>query len=790
MNIMNKRIERLRKRYVESERKVDIDRAIIVTEAYKKNEDKPPIIARALALEAIFCQMSIAVREDELIVGNLTKNRKGTPLFPEYAVGWILRSMDTFPTRKGDRFQITPQQKQTLREVLPYWKGKSLRDKIKGAVPDFLKKMLEFGIFANENFTMSGPGHLVPDHERILKHGLARIRDDCHRQLEALDRSDPAYIDQANLYQAAAMACDAIMHWAMRYSREAERQAETALDPVRRQELLKIAANCRRVPAEPAQSFWEALQCVYFIQIAIQIEANGLSISLGRPDQFLYPYYKQDMDTGELDRQRLFELIETFYLKLSETDKIYSNEATRFLQGPGHGQTFTLGGITRDGQDATNELSHIFLEADREIRLVQPDIAIRVHQTMSEAFLQKAAVNIREGLTKPKFMNDEVVIQSMLNIGMPLQDARDWGSLGCSEPVICGKTDSWGNAGQINLTKCLELALNDGKCMLTDQQMGPRTGDPAAFARFEDLLEAFRKQVRYFVEYLVLYDNIIDRYHAEVMPVPILSVVVGGCLEKGVEFNRGGATYNTSSPVGVGPITAGDSLAAVKKLVFDEKALDMKKLLQALMHNFEGQENLRLMLISKAPKFGNDDDFVDILCNEVACVFCDELRKYTNPRNGPYIGALYYLTANIPFGHRTAATPDGRKAGEPLNDGGISPVHGRDKMGATAVAKSVGKLDQQRIPHGTILNQRFHPSVLDGQDKLRMFTRYIRTFMDLGGWHSQMNVVTSDILKTAQQAPDDYKDLVIRVAGYSAYFTQLEKEVQNDIIKRTEHVSF
>ena len=786
---MNRRIERLRKRYVASERKVDIERAVIVTDAYKRNEDKPPIIAKALALEAVFSQMSIAVREDELIVGNLAKDRKGTPLFPEYAVGWILRSMDTFPTRKGDRFQITDEQKETLREVLPYWKSKSLRDKIKGALPDFLKEIIEFGLFGNENFTMSGPGHLVPDHERILKLGLARIRDDCIRRLESLDYSDPEYMDKANLYKAAIIVCNAMIAWAQRYAQEAERQAEAEADSNRRTELLRIAENCRQVPAQPARDFWEALQCVYFIQIAIQLEANGLSISLGRPDQFLYPYYKNDLDTGKLDRDGLYELIETFYLKLSETDKVYSNEATRFLQGPGHGQTFTLGGVTRTGQDATNELSHIFLEADRDIRLVQPDIAIRVHQTMPESFLQKAAINIREGLTKPKFMNDEVVIQSMLDIGIPLEDARDWGSLGCSEPVICGKTDSWGNAGQMNLAKCLELALNDGKCMLTGKQMGPRTGDPEDFIEFDDLLEAYRKQVRYFIEFLVLYDNIIDRFHAEVMPVPILSVAVSDCLNKGVEFNRGGAKYNTSSPAGVGPITAGDSLAAVKKLVFEENTISMKELHNALMNNFEDRESMRLMLINKAPKFGNDEDLVDHLCNEVACVFCDELRNYTNPRKGPFIGALYYLTANIPFGHRTAATPDGRKAGEPLNDGGVSPVHGRDKKGATAVAKSVGKLDQQRIPHGTILNQRFHPSVMEGEDKLRLFTRYIRTFMDLGGWHNQINVVTSDILKAAQQSPDEHKDLVIRVAGYSAYFTQLEKEVQDDIIGRTEHVS-
>lgn len=787
---MNERIARLRKRFVDSQRKVDTERAVIVTDTFRQNEDKPPIMAKALAVEAIFSKMTIAVRDDELIVGNLAQDPRGTPLFPEYAAGWILRSMDTFPTRKGDRFHISTDQKEALRSILPYWKGKCLRDKIKGSLPDFLRPLLAFGVFGNENFTMSGPGHLVPDHERILKLGLSRIRDDCQKRYESLDPANPDFIDLETLYRACSIICTGMTRWAERYAEEAQRQAEVQRDPERRQELLRIAANCRRVPAQPARDFWEALQCIYFVQIAIQLEANGLSISMGRPDQYLYPYFRQDLQSGSLSPNSLFELVEAFYLKLSETDKIYSNEATRFLQGPGHGQTFSLGGVNSRGKDATNELSHLFLEADREIHLVQPDIAVRVHQTTPESFLMKAAANIRQGLTKPKFMNDEVVIQSMLGIGVPLEDARDWGSLGCSEPVVCGKTNSWGNAGQLNLAKCLELALNNGRCMLSGTQMGPQTGDPKDFSSFEQVVAAFRTQVEYFVKYLVLYDNIIDRFHALIMPVPLLSVVVGDCLDKGLEFNRGGARYNTSSPVGVGPITAGDSLAAVKKLVYDKRAVTMDALQQALCNNFEGREDLRLMLVNRAPKFGNDDDLVDGLCNEVATVFCDELRKYRNPRGGPYIGALYYLTANIPFGRRTGATPDGRKAGEPLNDGGISPVHGRDRKGATAVAKSVGKLDQQRIPHGTILNQRFHPSVLAGEEKIHLFTRYIRTFMDLGGWHNQINVVTSEVLKEAQQQPDAYKDLVIRVAGYSAYFTQLEKEVQDDIIERTEHHSF
>ncbi len=784
---MQARIVRLRKRFVESERKVDIERAVIVTELFRQNEDKPPIVAKAMALEAVFARMHIAVRADELIVGNLTQDPRGTPLFPEYAVGWILESMDTFPSRQGDRFQISEAQKHTLRTVLPYWKGKCLRDKINGALPEELRQSLATGVFGNENFTMSGPGHLVPDYERILEQGLLAVRDDCTRSLAALERADPDFLDKANLYTACRTVCEGVMQWAGRYAAMAEALAQEETDTTRRTELLRIAANCRRVPAHPPRDFWEALQCVYFIQIAIQIESNGLSIALGRADQFLFPYFRQDLESGVIDRETAVELVQAFYLKLSETDKIYSNAATRFLQGPSHGQTLTLGGVNPQGRDATNELSHLLLEADRDIHLVQPDIALRVHRTLPEAFLRKAALNIREGLTKPKLMNDEVVIQSMLDLGIPLAEARDWGALGCSEPAICGKTNSWGNAGQLNLAKCVELALNDGRCLLSEIQMGPRTGDARDFTCFEEVLEAFKGQLRYFLELLVSYDNIIDRHHADVMPAPLLSVVVRDCLAKGVEFNQGGARYNTTSPVGVGPITAGDALAAVKKLVYTDRAIPMRELLEALGSNFQNREPLRLMLVNRAPKFGNDDDLVDGLCNEVLAIFADELRRYRNPRNGPFIGAFYYLTANIPFGQRTAASADGRKAGEPLNDGGISPAHGRDRNGATAVAKSVGKLDHQRLPHGTILNQRFHPSVFAGEDKLRLFSHYIRTFMDLGGWHTQVNIVTSDVLRKAQQDPKDYQDLVIRVAGYSAYFTQLEADVQNDIIDRTEH---
>ena len=373
---------------------------------------------------------------------------------------------------------------------------------------------------------------------------------------------------------------------------------------------------------------------------------------------------------------------------------------------------------------------------------------------------------------------------------MSLEDARNWGALGCSESVVCGNQNSWGNSGLISLTKCLELALNDGKCTLTGKQMGPHTGKPNEFKTFEEVLTAFKKQVNYFTKYLVLYDNIIDHAQMQFAPLALYSILTRDCLKTGIEFNKGGARYNTTSPLGVGPITTGDSLAAIKQIVFEKKLITMKELDEVLINDFEGKEDIRQMLLNRAPKFGNDEDLADDLCNEVLKIYCHELSKYKNVRGGAFIPGLYYLTANIPFGLSTAATPDGRKAREALNDGGISPSQGRDKKGATAVAKSVGKLDLVRVHHGAILNQRFHPSLLEGENKLKLFMQYIRSFMDLGGWYVQFNVVTTDILKDAQKNPENYRDLVIRVAGYSAFFTDLESALQEDIIKRAEKVAY
>ncbi|MDR1315431.1 MAG: formate C-acetyltransferase/glycerol dehydratase family glycyl radical enzyme [Spirochaetales bacterium] len=783
---MNSRIARLKQEFLDSTRQADTERAEIVTESYQRHERLPVMLKKAYVFRDILERMSIDIRPDELIVGNQNKNRRGAPFFPEYAIDWIRDQMGDLMTRKGDRFFISEGQKAELRALVPYWEGRCLRDEVLKRLPEDLKAIHSLGVFGNENYTMSGPGHMSPNYTYLLKKGYAALAEECRMKM-----SQPGA--PRDFYEACAISCEALINFAGRYADLAENLADemgcsTDADVARQRELREISRICRRVPAAPPSGFREALQFIYFCQIAIQLEANGLSIVLGRLDQTLIDYYRRDISSGELTEDSAMEILECFFLKLNEVDKIYSNQATRFLQGPGHGQCITLGGCREDRSDATNELSYMILDADYEVRLVQPDIALRIHKGTPDGLLRKATINIRAGINKIKIFGDDVIIRAMEDIGIDRKDAWNFNLLGCSEAVIEGKTNSWGNSGHVNLAKCLELALNNGVCMLSGARMGPATGNPEDFSSFDAVLAAFKSQVQYFVRHLTEYDNILDAAHADLVPLPFYSTVVEGCLERGIEFNRGGAVYNTSCPLGVGPVTTGDSLYAIRKLVFDEHRVSLPDLVKALRGDFADQEPLRQMLINRAPKFGNDIDEVDEVCNTVLRIFCDELRLYTNPRGGPFIGALYYLSANIPFGLKTAASADGRKAGQPLNDGGISPNHGMDRNGPTAVAKSVGKLDNMKVPHGCVLNQRFHPSVFEGEGKIELFADYMRGFIDLGGWECQYNVVTTETLKDAQSHPEKYGDLVVRVAGYSAYFTALEKELQDDIINRTEQV--
>ena len=783
---MTDRVNRLKNAFLNATRQVDVERTVLVTRSYQQTTDQPEILRRAIALRNILTHMSVVIREDELIVGAHAKVLRGVPLFPEYATDWLDSQMDDFMTRPGDQFCITEEQKATVRECLCYWKGKSLRDHMVKAIPQDIADVMATGVISNVNYTMSAPGHTVPHYAYLLNTGYLNIKARAEKLADGLDRCAADYIDKLNFYRAIVITCDAVIAFANRYADHAEALAGSEKDEQRKRELLEIAEVCRNVPAHPARTFREALQFVYFVQLIIQTEGNGLAIGMGRMDCYTRMLYEADIKAGRLNHDTALELVECLYLKLNEIDKVYSNEATRSLQGPAHGQTITLGGTEdADGADVTNDVSLLLLEADFDIRLVQPDIAVRIHAHTPEALLMAAARNVKYGINKVKIFNDEVIERAMHRLGFKGDDACNYSFLGCSEPVTDGKTDSWGNSGHINLAKVLELALNDGVCMLTGRELGPHTGNPAQFCSIEDVKRAFEIQLAYFVRALVIFDNILDRYQAQYAPLPFYSTVITDCVGRGVEFNAGGAVYNTTSPLGIGPITAGDSIEAIRRVVFEDQRITMAQLVEALRTNFEGKEALRLMLQNRAPKYGNDVDEADEMSRYVADCFYDELAKYRNARGGPYTAGLYYLTANIPHGSNTAATPDGRRARTPLNDGGVSPTHGMDKKGATAVIRSAGKLDNERAGHGCVLNQLLHPSIFNGAHGDEVFCAYMRSIVDSGAWESQFNVITPDELRRAQEHPEEYKSLVVRVAGYSAYFTALEKEMQDDIIDRT-----
>jgi len=782
---MNDRIEKLRNTFLSATRMADTERAVLITESYKRNEDKSEPMKRALALYHLMDKMSINIHENELLVGCHTQFVRSAPLFPEYSGGWIAAQMDDFPTRPGDKFEITEDQKATMRKLLEYWKGRSLDERIMACVPDEFKPVLDTKVIYNASYAAKSPGHLVPNYEYLLKTGFDKIIQRCEKKLSELDMNNDDYVDKREFYLSTIESMKAAIRYMKRFSELAMEMAKYEKDDLRKEELIKIAKNCANIPAKPASSYWEALQFILLVQLTIQLEGNGLAISLGRMDKYLYPYYKADIDAGRIDKKQALELMECLYLKLSEIDKIASNESAAVNTGPAHGQTITIGGTLEDGSDITNDISILVLEADRRIGLAQPDIAVRIHKGTSQRLIDATTKNVKSGLNKVKIYNDELIERAVKMIGISDEDAYNFSFLGCSEPVIDGKTNSWGNSGHLNLAKCIELALNDGRCMLTNQQMGPKTGKAILFTCFDDVKEAYRRQVEYFTDILVKYDRIIDMCHKRYLSLPFCSVVIDDCIERGVDFERGGAKYNFISPLGVGPITVGDSLMAIKKLVFDDQKLSIDSLIKALKNDFSEEEPLRLMLRNKAPKYGNDIDEADKMSDFAMTVFCDALEGRKDARGGVFTAGIYYLTANVPNGERTAATPNGRHSGEPLNDGGISPTHGDDKSGATAVLKSAGKLSNVRAGHGSVLNQLIHPTIFKGEDSDRIFGEFMRSIVDCGVWETQFNVVTKEDLIRAQEHPDEYRSLIVRVAGYSAFFIVLGKSVQDDIINRT-----
>jgi pyruvate formate-lyase/glycerol dehydratase family glycyl radical enzyme len=768
-----------------------IERARLVTDSYRETEVEPMLIRRAKAIAKVLKEMTIFIQRDQLIAGTQASRLRAAPLFPETEASYLGKEIDLFEKREQDRLIVRPKIKQELTEdILPYWKNKNIKKLALAAMPQQTRRLvqLEDQIFSVDIHLTGSIGHVLVDYDKVLGRGLLDIKEEIEERIRKLDLTDPDEGQKLNFYEAEIMLCDAIVEWAGRYADEAERLAKEEKDKRWKEELKLIARICRRVPAYPAEDFREAIQSFWFTHLLLYIEQDGLAVSPGRFDQYMYPYLKKSIAEQRMSKEEAQELLECLWIKFTEIMRAYDFECAKYYAGFSISENVVLGGQDRAGRDATNELSYMCLEAEAHTKLPQPNLGVRIHPNTPDTFLMKAVDVASAGRTKPEFFNDTIGIAVMLSLGVPLEDARDYGISGCVEavPPHCnGMT----NSAMSNIGKALELALNDGKCRLSGKQVGPNTGDPRSFKSIKDLIDAFEQQVRFYVREMVTAINIIERTHAQYYPLPYFSLVIDDCIERGLDVTAGGARYNYTGPQAVGLGDVADSLAAVKQFVFEDQQLTMDDLIDALDRNFEGMDTLRQKLITQSPKWGNDDDYVDDLAREVVRIFCSEVSRYRNTRGGVYRPGVYSVSANVPLGLHVGALPNGKLSRAPLADG-VAPVHGCDLRGPTAIAKSIAKLDHEIITNGTILNMKFTPKLLEDNSGKRSLANLIRTYFDLGGWHVQFNVVSADTLRAAQKQPEKHKGLIIRVAGYSAFFVELDTAVQDDIIERTELKKF
>jgi pyruvate formate-lyase/glycerol dehydratase family glycyl radical enzyme len=780
------RVEAIKDRFITITPEICVERAQLVTQSYKETVDQPIYIRRAKALEKILNGMTIFIQDGELIVGNQCTKSRATPVFPEFSCKWLEAELDRLEKRTGDVFLISEEKKQILRDTFPYWDGKTTNELAASLMPQDAKTAQAAGVFTVGNYFFNGVGHISVDYAKVLAEGLAGIIADVEQEKSKLDITNPEHLQKSIFLDSIIISNKAVISFAERFAEEADRLARSEQDPTRKAELNEIARICSKVPASPAGTFWEAVQSFWFIQLVLQLESNGHSISPMRFDQYMYPYLEKDPTITVGKAQELLDLL---YIKFSEINKVRDEGSTKAFGGYPMFQNLIVGGVNREGEDATNSLSYMCLQATANTKLYQPSISIRIHDGTPAELYKKAAEVSRLGLGMPAYYNDRFIIAALLSRGLTRDDARDYGIIGCVEPQVGGKTEGWHDAAFFNMAKVMELALNDGVDPLTGNQLGPRSGDLTSFNSFADVMEVYKKQTEYFVRLLVISDNAVDIAHGQRTPLPFLSCLVEDCIAKGKSLQEGGAHYNFTGPQGVGVGNVGDSLTAIKKLVFEDKAVTLKQLKQGLATNFEGveMESLRQMLLNRSPKYGNDDSYADLVAREGALIYCTEVEKYTNPRNGKFQPGLYPVSANVPLGTVVGATPDGRKSGMALADG-VSPVSGMDHAGPTASVKSVAHLDHVIASNGTLLNMKFHPNALKDERGIQNLVGVTETFFTGGGTHIQYNVVSRGMLLDAQKHPDNYQGMVVRVAGYSAFFTSLDKAIQDDIIARTEQM--
>lgn len=775
------RINILKSQILNAKPCVESERAVLITESFKETEGQPAILRRALALKKILENLPITIREEELIVGSLTKEPRSSQVFPEFSNKWLRDELDRIDKRNGDAFQISEENKEKLQDVFEYWNGKTTSELATSYMSEETVKAVNADIFTVGNYYYNGVGHIAVNYDKVLKIGFNGIINEAKEQLEKSRSIDPDFIKKEKFLSSVIISCEAAITYANRYAEKAKELARNTNDSRRKAELNEIAKICAKVPAGGATSFYEACQSFWFVHAIINIESNGHSISPARFDQYMYPYYENDKNITEEFAQ---ELIDCIWIKLNDINKVRDEISTKHFGGYPMYQNLIVAGQNSEGKDATNIISYMALEASVHVRLPQPSLSVRIWNKTPDEFMLRAAELTREGLGLPAYYNDEVIIPALVARGLTLEDARDYGIIGCVEPQKPGKTEGWHDSAFFNLARIVELTINSG--LDKNKQIGPKTQKFEDMKSFDEFMNAYQIQMEYFVKHMCCADNCIDIAHAERAPLPFLSSMVDDCIGRGKSLQDGGAEYNFSGPQGVGVANIGDSLVAVKKNVFDEKKITPSELKKALDNDFKKAEEIQ-SLLKKAPKFGNDIDEVDDLAREGALVYSKEVNKYTNPRGGKFQPGLYPSSINVFFGSLTGATPDGRNCGQPLADG-VSPSRGCDISGPTAACNSVAKLDHFIASNGTLFNQKFHPSALKGDNGLMNLSALIRSYFDQKGFHVQFNVIDKEILLAAQKNPENYQDLIVRVAGYSAQFISLDKSIQNDIIARTEHV--
>lgn len=788
------RIERLRRSYFENRPTVCIHRARIYTEVYQETESEPVVIRRGKAFKRYCQEKPIVIQDDELVVGSPGCRPRYVTIAPDYSWQWVMDELDTLSIRAQDPYLISQEQKRELREeILPYWKGKSLYEYCEGHVPPETKRLTYRSNLAGmESKRIRGMGHCTPGYgNKVFPKGFRGIEETARETLSRLSYENPTDHEKIHFLEAVIMCCQGMKILGERHANEARRLAEIEENQERKKELLEIAEICDWVPYNPPRTFHEAVQTCWFVQMGTKMVQGSTSHGLGRFDQYMYPYYERDIREGRLTKVRAQELIECLWIKNAEVFPLQSEYEARHFAGYQSFQNANVGGLTREGADAANELSYMCLQATHDVRLNSPSLSIRVHKNSPDKLLIKAAEVIRLGGGMPQIHNDEVGIRMMLACGTSIEDAYDYDVRGCSEAQVQGKMWKYSDGGALNMGACMEWALNDGYSRVLDgkERWGLATGDPRKFRSYQELEGVFKQQLACLTKHACISNMIIEEAHAALCPEPYVSTLLEGSVETGVDYLKGGCLYNVGpAPQFTGLADVANSLAAVKKLVFDDKTITMDELIDVLDNNFEGKEDLRLMLLNRGPKYGKDDDYVDDIARRVADFCAEESYKYTSMRGCKFISGFYPISANTPLGMAVGALPSGRKAGTPLAEG-ISPQQGTDKS-PTEVIKSVTKFDHARHLDGGMLNMKFNPSVLAGERGLRNFVSLVRTFLDRRGWHIQFNVVDAATLRDAQQHPEKYPTLMVRVAGYSAYFNDLCRETQNDIISRTEHSGF